>query len=228
MFSSNSVDSLGGVLITPVQGLVESVLLFLPQLAGSLFVLIVGIILARIIINFLGKILSKIKLDTIFEKIGLTKELKSVGFNYSIEKLFLSIISFFLKLGVWLAAINVLNVPKLNDFVERITGYIPDVIGAVIILIAGIAIAKVAEKIVNNAGSSLEFSKSGASAASKVAKVSVIIFTGLIVFSQLGIGASLINTLFTGIVFALSIALGLSFGLGGQKRAAEIIERLSK
>ena len=44
--------------------------------------------------------------------------------------------------------------------------------------------------------------------------------------SHLGIAAAFSQTLFTGIVIAVSLALGLSFGLGGQEAASRFIERL--
>jgi len=47
-----------------------------------------------------------------------------------------------------------------------------------------------------------------------------------VALSHLGIAAAFSQTLFTGIVIAVSLALGLSFGLGGQEAASRYIERL--
>ena len=47
-------------------------------------------------------------------------------------------------------------------------------------------------------------------------------FAVIIAVNQIGIAATLINTLFGGIVFALALALGLAFGLGGRETAARM------
>jgi hypothetical protein len=44
--------------------------------------------------------------------------------------------------------------------------------------------------------------------------------------TQLRIAQGLVEVLFTGVVFAVSLALGLSFGLGGRDAAARAIEKV--
>ena len=59
-------------------------------------------------------------------------------------------------------------------------------------------------------------------------KWSVLVFAFLAALLQLGIVPSLIQTLFTGFVAALTLAIGLSFGLGGKEVAAEFLGKLKK
>ena len=46
--------------------------------------------------------------------------------------------------------------------------------------------------------------------------------------AQLNVATAFVQTLFTGIVIAISLAIGLAFGLGGQEAAARYIEHLRK
>jgi len=55
-----------------------------------------------------------------------------------------------------------------------------------------------------------------------IARVAIIGFAVIIAVNQIGIAASLINTLFMGLVFALALAVGLAFGLGGRDTAARM------
>lgn len=57
---------------------------------------------------------------------------------------------------------------------------------------------------------------------------SIWIFALLAALLQLGIAGGFIQTIFTGIVVALSLAFGLSFGLGGQQAAASYIEKMKQ
>ena len=43
---------------------------------------------------------------------------------------------------------------------------------------------------------------------------------------QLQVASSFIQTLFTGVVIALSLAFGLAFGLGGKEAASRTIEKI--
>ena len=47
-------------------------------------------------------------------------------------------------------------------------------------------------------------------------------FAVIIAVNQVGIAANLVNTLFIGLVAAVSLACGLAFGLGGRDVAAEM------
>ena len=59
-----------------------------------------------------------------------------------------------------------------------------------------------------------------------VSRWAVWVFAILVALSQMGIAGAFIQTLFTGFVVAVSLALGLSFGLGGQQAATRAIERI--
>ena len=57
----------------------------------------------------------------------------------------------------------------------------------------------------------------------KVASVAVWGFAIVVAVNQLGIAATLVNTLFMGLVGGIALAAGLAFGLGGRDTAAEIV-----
>ena len=48
-------------------------------------------------------------------------------------------------------------------------------------------------------------------------------FAIIIAVNQLGIGATLVNTLFMATVGALALAIGLAFGLGGKETAGKMV-----
>jgi hypothetical protein len=61
-----------------------------------------------------------------------------------------------------------------------------------------------------------------------VTRWSLWVFAIMAALSQLSILSVFVQTLFTGFVVAISLALGLAFGLGGQEAAARFIEKLRK
>jgi hypothetical protein len=58
-----------------------------------------------------------------------------------------------------------------------------------------------------------------------VAKVAVWAFAIVIAVNQVGVASTLVNTLFMGFVGAVALAAGLAFGIGGQKLAAELLDK---
>ena len=52
------------------------------------------------------------------------------------------------------------------------------------------------------------------------------VFAILAALAQLQVATAFLQTLFMGIVIALSLALGLAFGLGGQQAAARYLEHI--
>jgi hypothetical protein len=59
-----------------------------------------------------------------------------------------------------------------------------------------------------------------------VAKWAIWIFAILIALEHLQIASSIMNTAFTGIIFAVSLAAGLAFGLGGKEVAGRTLEKM--
>jgi hypothetical protein len=56
-----------------------------------------------------------------------------------------------------------------------------------------------------------------------IARVAVWAFAVVVAVNQIGVAATLVNTLFMAVVGALALALGLAFGLGGRETAAQIV-----
>ncbi len=224
----DTVTSWGNLFLEPLQDLSSQVLSFLPQLLSALVILIVGKIVVGIIIKILKRVLGVLPIDSVLEKTGVSGELAKVGITTPLSAILAGVIGLFLKLIVWIAVIDVLSIEQLTIFLDKIVLYIPNVFVAVIILAAGVTIAKVVQGLVEKSLGSVAAAKASAETGAKIAKYSILAFTVIATLSQLGIAQGLLDTLFSGIVGALAIALGISFGLGGKDKAAEVISNLSK
>ncbi len=67
----------------------------------------------------------------------------------------------------------------------------------------------------------------GAEALGAFAFYAIMIFVILIALDQLGLG-DIVRQTFLIILSAVALALALAFGIGGRKRAAEILERWTR
>jgi hypothetical protein len=93
-------------------------------------------------------------------------------------------------------------------------------------LIAAGLVADAMKKVVLSSAMTAEVASAGFLAT--VTKWVIWVFAILVALSQLGIASGFVQTIFTGLVVALSLGLGLAFGLGGQEAASRVIEKVSK
>jgi len=224
----NDIDYWKDLFLTPLADLSSTVMMFLPQLIGALVVLIVGMLVVGVLMKILKKLLSRLPLDSVMEKTGVSGELEKVGIKVPLSAILTGVISLFLKLIVWMAAIDVLNITQLSTFLDQILNYIPNVFVAVILLAVGITLGKVVEGLVEKSLGSINAAKHSAEVGGKIAKVSILVLTVFATLSQLGIAEELVETLLMGIIGALTIATGIAFGLGGKEKATAVLDKIGK
>ncbi|MEK7098087.1 MAG: hypothetical protein AAB906_04540 [Patescibacteria group bacterium] len=112
-----------------------------------------------------------------------------------------------------------------NNFVNEVVLYIPDVLIAIMILVAGLLAGRAVSRVTERAAMSSTIFSGSSGLLASLAKWAVIIFAVMASLSQLRIAADLIQILFAGFVSAATLAFGLAFGLGGKDRAKEFLDR---
>ena len=199
---------------------------FLPQLLIAILVLILGWIVGGILGRMIQKLFTKLHLDDLLDKAGVDDLSKRAGYNFRPGHFVGALVKWFIILAFAVVAFDILGLEEVTTFMrEVVLGYLPQVFVSVLILFAAMVIAGLASKSLEamlRAGGTKkpEFF-------AKVAYYLVIAFGVMAALNQLSIADELVETLFMGIVFALSLGLGLAFGLGGKDAAARYIDRMT-
>ncbi|HEY5713998.1 MAG TPA: hypothetical protein VIT68_01475 [Candidatus Gracilibacteria bacterium] len=222
------VYQLGDVFVHPLQNVSSQVFSFLPQVVSAIIVLIVGCIVVRVLVSVLSKLLALLKLDALMEKTGVSKELKGIGIKASISDILVKVVKIFLGLIVLITIVDILNVKQLSEFLDKIVTYLPNIFVSVVILAIGVMFANIIQAVVEGTIGSVKAAKESAKTGGKIAKIAILAFTIMATLVQLGIAEELIGTLFSAIVYAIALALGLSFGLGGKDAAQKWLEHWQK
>ena len=147
-----------------------------------------------------------------------------MGVGANVSELIGGIVKWFLVLVFLMAATNILNLIQVTDFLNQIILYIPNVIVAVLILAIAFLVGNLVYGIVK--GSTRAAGVMSATLLAAISKWAIIIFGILAALIQLGIATTLVSTMFTGFIAAISLAIGLAFGLGGREEAALILKKL--
>lgn len=214
----------GDVLSRSFQNLWGGVIAFLPQLVFAILIVVIGWLIGALIGRVVAQIIRSLRVDEGLRKAGVEEALSRGGISLNTGAFVGGLIKWFIILVFLVAALDVLNLDQVNDFLQGVVlFYLPQVIIAVLILLVAAVIGDVMQKIVTTSAKTAEIRS--ARFLGSFTKWSIWIFAVLAALFQLNIASTFIQTIFTGVVVALSLAIGLAFGLGGQEAAARFIEK---
>lgn len=201
--------------------------MFAPKFIIALIIFIIGMIVAVVIGKFIAQIINAVKVDNALQSMGVGDILSKAGFNLNSGMFIGGLVKWFLIIVFLVASLDILGLSAVRDFLERdVLGYLPKVIIATLILVAGAFIAMAMQKIV--VGSAKAAGIPSTHFLGGITKWAIWIFTILTALYQLGIAGALAQTILTGFMAMVAIAGGLAFGLGGKDAAAQYIDKLRK
>ena len=198
---------------------------FVPNLVIAIIIFIIGWVIGALIQKVVAEIIKAIKLDVALKSAGVETLLNRAGFSLNSGNFIGALIKWFIIVVFLVASLEVLGLGQVNAFLQQVVlMYVPQVIVAVFVLIVAVVVADAMQKIV--IGSAKAAGIKSAHFLGGVTKWSIWIFAIIVALAQLGIAVAFMQTLFTGVVIALALGFGLSFGLGGQDAAARYIEKV--
>ncbi len=215
----------GEVLRLSFQNLWLGVVNFVPNLVIALIILILGWLIGALFGRAIWQVFRSLKVDEALRRAGFEGFLRRGGINLDSGAFIGGLVKWFIIVVFLIAAFDVLHLTEVTLFLQQVVvQYLPRVIVAALVLLVAGVIGDIIERVVVTAGRTAQVRSSHF--AGSIAKWAVWVFAILVALSELGIAAAFSQTLFTGIVIAVSLALGLSFGLGGQEAAGRFIEKL--
>ena len=215
----------GDVILESFQNLWAGMVEFIPKIVVSLAIIVIGWVIGALLGRVVTQLLKSIRVDEALSKTGIQQAFEKGGIQLNSAGFVGGLVKWFIIVVFLVASFDVLGLTQVNVFLQQVVlSYLPQVIIAVLILLAAAVIGDVMKKIVS--ASARTAGIESASLAGTITRWAVWIFAVLAALLHLGIAQSLINTLFTGFVVAFSLALGLAFGLGGQEAASRLIEQI--
>jgi hypothetical protein len=217
------LNTWGQVLNTSFQNLWFGVIKFIPNLIVALVIFCIGWAIGALIGKGIAHFMKMIKFDEALRKAGFEDFVKKSGLNLNSGRFLGDIVKYFIIIVFLIASFDVLGLSQVTVFLQQVViGYLPQLIVAVLILLVGAVVGDVLSRIVIASARTANLAQANFLGA--VSKWAVWIFAILVALSQMGIAGAFIQTIFTGLVVAVSLALGLSFGLGGQRAAEKAID----
>lgn len=187
------------IILQVLSAFVDSVIAFLPKLTGAIVLLAIGWVIGTVVGKVTNEILRRLKID---QYLGRGK----VVFKPS--KIFAVIFSWAIYLVFIQAAVETLGIPALVSAIGGILAFIPGLVGAIIVVIAGYAIAEYARQQIE--ASKIEYSR----ILSKAVFFLTIYIAIAMALSLVKIDPFLINAILLVIVGSAGLGFAIAIGLG--------------
>jgi hypothetical protein len=194
---------------------------FLPRALIAIAIVIVGWLVAKALRFAVVKALRAINFHVLTERAGLDGFLRQGGGDTDTVAVLGLLVYWLVILTALMIAFNSIGLAYVTDLVGRVVLFVPRVILAVVILAFGAYFGRFIGRSVTVYCRNVGMADAGL--LGRLAMYAVVMFVILIAFDQLGVG-DLIRESFLILLAAIALALALAFGLGGQKRAAELLE----
>ena len=206
--------------LTLLQDMWGKFLGFLPKiLLGIAFILLCWVLLK--IVNFiLKKVLKKIKIDALTEKLNELEIFGKSDYTFSISKIILKVVRYFIILIFVVIASEMLGLKMVSEGISDFIAYLPILFSAILIFVAGIYIATLVRNAIIATFKSLEIS--GSKLVSNIVFFAIVIVVSITAINQAGINTEIITSNLTLILGSILISFTIAFGLG----ARDIVLRL--
>jgi hypothetical protein len=214
------------VIIQPFDRFLERLLEFLPDVMTSILIFVAGIVLGIILKSVFLRFFQAIKIDKFSERSGAVEMMKKGGIKEPLSVILARLLGWVTVISFLILSLRTLNIPAIEQIMERFILYLPNVFVAAVIVFLGYFLGNFLGRAALIAAVNAGFRMAGLIA--RFVKLTIILLSITMALEQLGIGRETIiiafAIIFGGIVFALSLA----FGLGGRDIAKEYLEKRIK
>jgi len=198
---------------------------FLPRLLLAIVILIIGWLFAKAVRFATVRTLRAVNFNVVTDKAGIDHFLKQGGAEIDTIRVLGALFYWLVILAALMIASNSLDLAYVTDLIGRIVLFVPKVMVAVVILVFGVYFARFVGAALTTYLHSIGVGEAGL--VGRLALYAIVVFVVMIALDQMGLG-DIIRQAFLIIVAAIALGLALAFGLGGQKRAGELIDRWSR
>jgi len=202
-----------------------AVVQFLPAILAAVVIFIIGWIVGMVAYRVVDQVVKILRIDDALRAAGLNEMAREAGFTLNPGAFLGTLVQWFVVIVFLVAALDVLGLTQVTIFLQQVVLlYLPQVFVAVLILILAAIVAEAVKNVVSS--SARAAGAHSGNLAGSVAKWAIWITAVMAVLNQLGVATEFVQTLFTGLVVAVSLAFGLAFGLGGKEAATRTIEKV--
>ncbi|MEZ4776441.1 MAG: hypothetical protein R3D00_24915 [Bacteroidia bacterium] len=215
------MSSLLEIIQNAFKTVLEQMIMAFPRLVGAIFLLLIGWILAKIISGLIGKLLTRIGIDRLAEKLNTTDSFREMNLTIKPVGIIKGFLYWMILLIFILSATETLGLDILTQQISGLIDYIPQLVTALIILAIGFYISDAVKTVVGNTCKSLgipawKFISSGLF-------YLLLLIVSVTALSQAGIDTSVITSNFSIILGGIILAFAIAYGFAARNVLSSIL-----
>jgi hypothetical protein len=211
------------MLLEPLRVFLAEMGVFLPRLALALAVIVGGWALAKLGKFTVIKGLRTFNFNVLTERAGVDNFLEQGGIQVDTVEIFGLIVFWAVILLALIVAFNSMGLVYVTDLLTRVLWFVPRLFVALLILVFGAYFGQFMGNVVTGYCRTARIQD--AELLGGLTHYAILTFVVLIALDQMQVGGDIIRQSFLIILAGVVFALALAFGLGGQRWAAELLER---
>lgn len=190
----------------PAVKMLGEVLEYIPLLAGSVLIAFIGMVIGKLAGNLVGSIVGATGIDAKISNL-IGRE------DFYLSKILGSIVHALIVIFFAVEALAILQLKVLTHIGMAIVGYIPNAVGAVVILLGAYMLVGMLKKMFS---------------CDKIIVGSVYTLAVMMILSQLRIAPHIVNSAFLILMFGVALAFAISVGRGASDTVKEYLEEYRK
>ena len=197
----------------------QNVLEFLPNLFTAFFIFFFGYLVARLIRTIVIRSINK--LHRIIPNQVMRQRIKNIIEEKQFTKLIGGILYWIIIIFFLLVASEALGMPVVTTWFGEIMSFLPRILSAILLLIAGVILSVFLRDFIATAASSARIGYSDI--LGKLAQVVILLVTILIATNQIGIDISIVENVIIIALGALLFGAAFAFALGAKTSISNIL-----
>ncbi len=198
----------------------------LPPIAGALLTFILGWIVAVLARMLIPKLLGLLRFDRLSEKTGIASFLRKGNVHHSPSRLVGYLLYWFLMIAVLSNTVARLDEGVANSLSAWLRSALPNLLATLITVIIGLVVVTfLSNFIITIARNAAVHSPD---LIGRIIKYLGYFIVATMAMEQMGLGQTIISTIFVLIFAAIALGVGLAFGLGCKDMAKRAFEGFIK
>jgi hypothetical protein len=189
----------------------------------AIFILVIGYLIGALVGRIIKKAIEKTQVHAWIEKTGRVNSLGGVQPSALIG----SLAKWWIFSLSMLLAADYINLHEVSQFLNGVAIWIPQLLAGILIVLAGLIIADFVVEVISKAKK-----LKGVKIVSSIVRAFIIIAFVIEALDVIGIKITIAEyswyIILSGVVLALSLAIGIGFGLAFKDKAGRILEGLEK
>ena len=194
---------------------------FLPRLGGAVLVLVGGLLVVGLLRRLLVRVLQAVKLDELGDRWGVNDVVDRFGLGRSLSTVVAGAVRIALLVVVFFAALSLLGLEFLSASLNAGILFLPRLLFAMALLLAGIVVSEVARRQVDRLAGQMDL-PGPLGLLAEMAVLAVFVVTAL---AQVGVPVAVLMLIVAIVLAAVALTFSLAFGIGGQSMAREVSAR---